>query len=90
MVLVVAGITTHRTYGSTHDEGNGTSHANTDQAVEELVTTRQDGSLPDGAIVHGVAASETQVYAQTGPTAPAWLMNDVTVDGKLGDEPIRD
>jgi hypothetical protein len=57
----------HRTYGSTHDERNGTSHANTDEAGEEVITTRQDGPLPDVAIVHGVAAGGTQVYAQTGP-----------------------
>jgi hypothetical protein len=80
----------HRTYGSTHDEGNDTSLANADQAVEEVVTTRRDGPLPDVAIVHGVAASGTQVYAQTGPMAPAWLINDVAVDGKAGVEPIRD
>lgn len=67
----------HRTYGATDEEGS-----------RPVAQETESNEVPEVAIVHGVAASGTQLYAQTGPMAPAWLMQD-TVNGKAGAEPIQ-
>lgn len=82
----------HRNYGATtSDNGNAdATERGLNQDGEETAPAQvEDGrGQRDVAIVHGVSAGGTQVYAQTGPMAPAWLLQDVAVNGKAGTGPI--
>ena len=71
----------HRTYGAV-DEESARPEEQQEQPASE--------PIPDVAIVQGVAASGTQLYAQTGPMAPAWLLQDVAVNGKAGTGAFQD
>ncbi|KAG8820456.1 hypothetical protein FRC19_008867 [Serendipita sp. 401] len=90
---------THRTYGAAGDhnpeqprdyhsqpnpEGTRAESGPSPNTATEDEQRQHADSQPEVAIIHGVSASGTQVYAQTGPMAPAWLLQDVVVNGQAG------
>ncbi|KAG8809594.1 hypothetical protein FRC17_003372 [Serendipita sp. 399] len=95
---LLAPLKSHRTYGAMEDrnstqsndhssdprEGNAEaqSRQHPDADAEDRQRSHDGTSLPEVAIIHGVSAGGTQVYAQTGPMAPAWLLQDVVANGR--------
>ncbi|CAG8537440.1 12150_t:CDS:10 [Acaulospora colombiana] len=67
----------HHQYGSTDVREGDSPDQSHHRVPEERYNGPQDGRpapLPDVAIINGVAGGRTQVYAQTHPMAPAWLV----------------
>lgn len=86
---LLSSFTSQRRYGATNDEERGRTNLHIEgpespPSPRSPMPTGKNPQTPDVAIVHGVAASGTQLYAQTGPMAPAWLLQD-TVNGQAGD-----
>ncbi|PVG03283.1 hypothetical protein CPB86DRAFT_779621 [Serendipita vermifera] len=76
----------HHHYGST-DVREGSPSDQSHQRVPEDHRNGPGGGqsapLPDVAIINGVAAGGNQVYAQTHPMAPAWLLQEAPAGGKV-------
>jgi hypothetical protein len=73
----------HKQYGSTDVREDNSSDQQVPEGSRTATEEGRPAPLPDVAIVHGVAASGTQVYAQTKPMAPAWLLQEAPVGGKV-------